>query len=51
MPDDPVRFPVQKPAKGLIPLAGRQSAILAKTLFTNRFPSPILKPDRPEESG
>jgi hypothetical protein len=42
MPDDPVRFPVQKPTKGLIPLAGRQSAILAKTLFTNRFSSPIL---------
>ena len=33
-------FPVQKPAKGSFRSAGRQSAILAKTLFTNRFPSP-----------
>jgi hypothetical protein len=40
MPDDPVTFPVQKPAKGSFRSAGRQSAILAKTLFANRFPRP-----------
>src|SRR5579871_3372012 len=39
MPTARQGFPVHKPTARVIPLVGRQSAILAKTLFTNRFPS------------
>jgi hypothetical protein len=38
MPDGPATFPVQKPTARFIRRVGRQSAILAKTLFANRFP-------------
>src|ERR1700744_2759952 len=37
MPDGPLMFPCSEAGIGLIPCAGRQSAILAKTLFVNRF--------------
>jgi hypothetical protein len=40
MPDDPATVPCSKTGLGLIRSAGRQFAILAKTLFTKRFPSP-----------
>jgi hypothetical protein len=45
MPTREVMFPVQKPMVRVIPPVGRQSAILAKTLFTNRFPS-LPKPEQ-----
>jgi hypothetical protein len=40
MPNGPVRFPCSEADEGHSRTIGRQSAILAKTLFNNRFSSP-----------
>jgi hypothetical protein len=37
MPNVPVRFPCSEADSDVIHAVGRQSVILAKTLFTNRF--------------
>lgn len=54
MPNGPVMFPCsQAGSGGFFRSIGRQSAILAKTLFTNRFPrlSPIRTDPRNQVRG
>jgi len=48
MPNGRRRFPVQKPIAGAYSARpADQSAILAKTLFTNRFRMPVQNLDKP----